>query len=88
MMARKRPKWHATTPNHVRHAYTTLRDAAAVIKADATAMRKNGKHYYPDARVMDRIADALLTVANGATWQKAFDLPQDSEPQLKGHEHG
>jgi hypothetical protein len=67
-----RPQWMSKVPTHVCHPATTLKEAAKVIREDAKRFRRDRNDI--GARTAQMIASALERVANGETWEEAFEL--------------
>jgi len=65
----------AKNPVFVVHPHSTLREAAKVIREDAKDYRQEKNK--DGAAVATRIANALDRVANGMTWEEAFELRKE-----------
>lgn len=70
------PKYLQQCPTIVSHPASTLRQAAAALKHEASVQRAAGET--EKARYAKRLSDAFSRVADGESWQDAFGWAKDA----------
>lgn len=73
------PKWMKKQVSaFISHPRQTIKEVAKVILRDAQESHAEG--HKEASKIGRKIAAALESVANGATWQDAFGLHDEQEP--------